>query len=76
MPSYLNDVAGPVMYQTVKNVIELWRTKSKIAGGRPWVASEDVKMMSLDAMMGFAFGPSSEHNAITSAIGDVRKLIV
>lgn len=74
MPSYLNNVAGPAIYQTVTDMLQLWRMKSRIADGRPWVASVDVKLMSLDAMMGFAFGPSSEHNATKLTIDTIKKL--
>lgn len=67
-PSFLRDIAGPIIYQSIVGLMDAWVVKCRIANGRPWSASADVRNAALDAMMGFAFGPESEHNATRSML--------
>ena len=62
-PSFLRNIAGPALYQTLVSLMDAWAVKSRIAKGRPWSADVDLRNAALDAMMGFTFGPGSEHNA-------------
>ncbi|KAI3329672.1 cytochrome P450 monooxygenase [Ustulina deusta] len=73
-PSFLHDVAGPVMHRNVATMIELWRTKSRIADGRPWKAADDVNQMALDAVTAFAFGEDFEHSATEPALLAVQEM--
>lgn len=74
MPSYLNEVAGPAIYGTVRDLVALWRAKTEVANGRPWTASEDVQTFSLDTMMAFAFGASSGNSANSSQLVPIRSI--
>lgn len=67
-PSFLRDIAGPIIYQSIVGLMDAWVVKCRIANGRPWSAGADVRNAALDAMMGFAFGPESEHNATRSML--------
>ncbi|KAI8626380.1 cytochrome P450 [Xylariaceae sp. FL1651] len=75
-PSFLNKVAGPALYQKVCELLDLWRAKSKIANGKPWVAAEDIDNVSLDAVMAFAFGErfGQTHSATRPAIEAIQAL--
>ena len=73
-PSFLHNVAGPVIYQNASALIELWRAKNSIAEGRPWSASEDTNHVALDAMMAFAFGEGFRHSAIRSELEALKGL--
>lgn len=67
-PSFLNDIAGPMIYYNMVGLMDSWIVKCRIANGRPWSAGADIKNAALDAMIGFAFGPESEHNATRSML--------
>lgn len=67
-PSFLKDVAGPVIYQNIVVLMDAWVVKCGIANGRPWSAGADIRNAALDAMIGLAFGPESEHNATRSML--------
>jgi len=73
-PSFLHNVAGPVIHQSVSRMIDLWRAKSSIANGRPWAAGDDINQMALDAVMAFAFGGKFEHSATRPALEVIGKL--
>lgn len=55
-PDFINNIAGPVIWQKAGLLIDLWRAKSQIAAGRPFTASEDIDHVALDAVLAFAFG--------------------
>ncbi|KAI1420864.1 cytochrome P450 monooxygenase [Xylaria sp. FL1777] len=73
-PSFLHEVAGPVLYQNLIVMIDLWRTKSRVADGRPWKADDDVNQMVLDALMAFSFGEEFEQSSIKPALSAVRSM--
>ena len=75
-PSFLHNVAGPVIHQEASVMIELWRTKSRIADGRPWTAGEDIDHVALDAVMAFAFGEEFGHSATRPELEAVKRLDV
>ena len=68
-PSFLKDIAGPIIYQNMVGLMDAWIVKCRIANGRPWSAGADVRNAALDVMIGFAFGPQREHNATRSMLG-------
>ncbi|RYP39084.1 hypothetical protein DL767_002347 [Monosporascus sp. MG133] len=75
-PSFLNNVAGPAIHQNATSLADLWRAKSRIADGRPWVAAEDIDNVSLDAVMAFAFGErfGQKHSATRPALEAVKAM--
>ncbi|KUI64500.1 Trichodiene oxygenase [Cytospora mali] len=73
-PSFLHNIAAPVIYQQVNTLIDLWHAKSRIADGRPWAAGDDINNMALDAVTAFAFGEGFEHNATGPALDAVLKM--
>ncbi|KAK5659468.1 hypothetical protein OQA88_669 [Cercophora sp. LCS_1] len=73
-PSFLHNIAGPVLYKTAADLVELWRTKSRIADGRPFDAHHDMYRFALDAMSGFTFGHGFDHSTVRSASEAVHKI--
>lgn len=63
-PSFLNGVAAPHLYAGFVNLVELWRVRARVAGGRPFAAEADIHHASLDAVLDFTFGKSYPHRAI------------
>ncbi|KAI0441397.1 cytochrome P450 monooxygenase [Xylaria telfairii] len=74
MPSFLHNVAGPALYQSVSAMIDLWREKAVLAAGRPWRATDDVNQMALDAITAFAFGEDFKHKATRPTLEAVRRI--
>ncbi|KAI1869817.1 uncharacterized protein JN550_005407 [Neoarthrinium moseri] len=62
-PPFLNKVAAPAIYTDASNLIRLWELKASIADGRPFEITKDVHEAVLDAVLGFAFGPSLKARA-------------
>ena len=73
-PSFLYNVAGPVIHQKADEVIELWRAKSRIAEGRPWEAGEDMNHLALDATLVFTYGQDFRYSAIKPALERIKAL--
>ena len=67
-PSFLQDIAGPIIYQNMVDLMDAWVVKCRIANGRPWSAAADIRNAALDAMIGLAFGPQKKHNATRSML--------
>ncbi|UPX19143.1 uncharacterized protein EKO05_0009415 [Ascochyta rabiei] len=63
-PGFLRDVAAPNIYTQACQLVRLWETKARVAAGRPFDASDDIFKAALDAVFGFAFGPSWPHSAL------------
>lgn len=63
LPSFLNHVPRPAIHSNVQNLIRLWYLKARIAGNRPFSASEDIYSASLDAVFGFACGEDFQYSA-------------
>lgn len=73
-PAFLNGVAGPTVHREALELIELWRAKSRIAEGRPWAANDDLDHAVLDAVLGFAYGPTFLHSALEASSTAVKSL--
>ncbi|KAK4223162.1 Trichodiene oxygenase [Podospora fimiseda] len=73
-PTFLHKVAGPALHSNISRMVDLWREKARIANGRPWPAAHDINHVALDAVMGFAFGDSSDHSATRPALEVLRGL--
>lgn len=52
----MQDVAAPHMWSSTIALIELWKLKAKLAGGRPWSAAEGVFKGALDIVWAATFG--------------------
>ncbi|KAI0473332.1 cytochrome P450 monooxygenase [Xylariaceae sp. FL0804] len=75
-PSFLHNVAGPVIHRNVCTMVDLWHVKTEIAQGRPWAAVGDVNQMALDAVTAFAFGEGFEHSATRPTLEAVTEMDV
>ncbi|KAF2120205.1 cytochrome P450 monooxygenase [Lophiotrema nucula] len=73
-PNYLHNVAGPVVYQKARMLMDLWRIKAEIAGERPFEASDDVFRGALDGVMSFCFGERFRDTAMGPAIDALHEL--
>ncbi|KAH6855503.1 cytochrome P450 monooxygenase [Chaetomium sp. MPI-CAGE-AT-0009] len=73
-PSFLHNVAGPVLYDSAADLIELWRSKARLADGRPFDAHHDLYNFALDAMSGFTFGHGFDHSTVRHAAEAVQGL--
>ncbi|KAK7711053.1 hypothetical protein SLS63_012755 [Diaporthe eres] len=81
-PAFLNEVAGPTVYNGVLKLIDLWSDKARLADGRPFSAETDIYYAALDAVMVFTFGgsfPSSATGPLVDAVKalkaeDIKKL--
>jgi cytochrome P450 len=74
LPSVLNSVAGPVVYDSTIELIELWKLKSRIGGGRPFDAHKDVFEGALDAILSVTFGAQFQHHATRPKIQHLDSL--
>ncbi|GAM84517.1 hypothetical protein ANO11243_025130 [Dothideomycetidae sp. 11243] len=54
--TFLVDVAAKHIYEHSLLLVNLWRTKSRIAHGRPFAVQEDIRQVALDALWAVSFG--------------------
>ncbi|KAI1163868.1 cytochrome P450 monooxygenase [Nemania serpens] len=73
-PSFLHNVAAPVLHGSAERLIELWRVKVRIAGQRPFPANQDVYNFALDAVTAFAFGKQFEYSAVRPALDALKAM--
>ncbi|KAL7787156.1 cytochrome P450 [Trichoderma ceciliae] len=73
-PSFLHNVAGPVIHQNAIDLLELWRLKARIADGRPFEAGTDMNHAVLDAVMSFAFGERFKETATRPTLEIMEEL--
>lgn len=62
-PAFLNQVAAPPIYESTMRLINLWREKNRLAGGRSFSATRDINHCALDAVLAFTFGTSVDLSA-------------
>ncbi|KAJ1331829.1 cytochrome P450 [Microdochium nivale] len=53
---FLNTVSAPEIHRNTVKFIELWKTKARIANGRPFQADDDVHIMAFDIIKVVALG--------------------
>ncbi|KAK2036475.1 cytochrome P450 [Colletotrichum somersetense] len=63
-PAFLSSVAAPNIYTSAANLVDLWRTKARLAGSRAFSAEQDFYYAALDAVLDFGFGNSYPHRAL------------
>lgn len=73
-PAFLNEVAGPTVYNGVLKLIDLWNDKARLADGRPFSAETDIYYAALDAVMAFTFGGSFPSSATGPLVDAVKAL--
>lgn len=73
-PGFLNEVAGPTVYNGVLKLIDLWNDKARLADGRPFSAETDIYSAALDAVMVFTFGGSFSSSATGPLVDAVKTL--
>jgi cytochrome P450 len=75
--AFLNNAAGPQMYNNALALIRLWREKARLAGGHPFVAVEDVKAAAMDIIWGATFGSqmnvSDAQTKLLSSLGHIEQ---
>lgn len=55
-PAFLHGVNAPEIWRGAGRFVELWRAKARVAGGRPFEATEDVSRMTFDIIKNVAVG--------------------
>lgn len=70
-PKFLHEVAAPNIYKSSTRLLELWKAKARIAGGRPYQAEMDIFYAALDAVFDFGFGDAVEQRALIPQIDAV-----
>jgi cytochrome P450 len=58
--SFLHTVNAPRIYDIVCHLLELWRTRSRMAAGRPFDVANDISVFSFDAILSAALGLGPE----------------
>lgn len=67
-PKFLHEVAAPNIYKSSARLLELWKAKARITGGKPFQAEMDIFYAALDAVFDFGFGDAVERRALMSQI--------
>ncbi|GKT50630.1 cytochrome P450 monooxygenase TRI13 [Colletotrichum spaethianum] len=70
-PSFLRQVAAPLLHESTMRMTALWREKARLAKGHPFWAMKDISHFALDAVLGFTFGPGLEGLSATQPNVDV-----
>ncbi|KAH8680643.1 cytochrome P450 [Xylariales sp. PMI_506] len=55
-PQFLNTVSAPEIHSNALKFIELWKSKARVANGRPFSASEDIHTVTFDIIKLVALG--------------------
>lgn len=67
-PSFLNGFMAPTTYALVSRLVELWRTKARLAGDKPFSAGTDLDRANFDIMARFFFGEHFGRSSIDAQI--------
>lgn len=74
-PTFLNQVAGPQMWDTMRSMVDLWREKARLAEGRPFTAATDVHNTTLDIIWAATFaGDIGPNKSRTKQLNNIPKL--
>ncbi|KAJ4419090.1 hypothetical protein N0V85_001188 [Neurospora sp. IMI 360204] len=74
-PAFLRTVVAPNIYRSTLELVELWRLKSRVGGGRPFEAHHDLETAAFDAIWVAVLGSElggirSEIEAVTTSKED------
>ncbi|KAK7743782.1 hypothetical protein SLS53_003801 [Cytospora paraplurivora] len=61
-PGFLRNQAAPIMYRSAVQLVELFRVKAAVSGGRPFYVAEDFKIATFDVIWMAMLG--SDQNGI------------
>lgn len=75
-PAFLRDISGPRVHGMTMELVELWRMKARLAGGRPFPAHEDLKRGIFDAIWEIAIGDRAGNTASQISYLSKQKLSV
>ena len=74
-PQYMQNVAGPAIHYSVRQLIELWELSSHVAGpDRPFSMRQDLKNLALDVMTQFHHGNEFQDLALKRQIQYIEQL--
>ncbi|KAF6805567.1 cytochrome p450 monooxygenase [Colletotrichum musicola] len=71
-PKFLHGVAAPNIYKSATRLLDLWKMKTRIAGGKPFKADDDVFYAAMDAVFDFGFGDAVEERALIPQIKNLE----
>ncbi|KAH9903589.1 cytochrome P450 [Xylariomycetidae sp. FL2044] len=55
-PTFVNQISGPAVYNSIYTLIKVWQAKCDVAQGRPFDVHHDLIYSSLDAIVASSFG--------------------
>ncbi|KAH6694899.1 hypothetical protein BKA61DRAFT_711773 [Leptodontidium sp. MPI-SDFR-AT-0119] len=73
-PTFLNNIAGPRIYQNMLHLVDFWQTKARLANGRPFDVNEDLNHSAFDGMLSILFDENFKHTALGPQIQAVSQL--
>jgi hypothetical protein len=73
-PTFLNNIAGPRIYQNTLHLVDFWQTKARLANGRPFDVNEDLNHSVFDGMLSILFDENFKHTALGPQIQAVSQL--
>ncbi|KAF2761845.1 cytochrome P450 [Pseudovirgaria hyperparasitica] len=62
-PAFLNKMCAPAIYARSLDMVKLWTIKERLAGGRPFRATDDIFHATFDAVNSFSFGEQFQHSS-------------
>ncbi|KAL8645431.1 MAG: hypothetical protein Q9226_007305, partial [Calogaya cf. arnoldii] len=72
--TFLNNHAGPAIYDKALEVMRLFKLKMDLANGRPFSVKKDFEYASLDVMLEFGFGKNWIHTATGPQVEILSKI--
>ncbi|KAM5349817.1 hypothetical protein ACJ41O_006322 [Fusarium nematophilum] len=66
--SFLHEVSAPQIHEKFMTLIDLWRRKLSMSGGRPFEGSEDIHNAALDIIMAASFGLDADQAQLAKQI--------
>ncbi|KAK7432279.1 hypothetical protein QQZ08_001224 [Neonectria magnoliae] len=73
-PAFLNEISAPRLYERTASLIELWSLKVDKGYGRPFNASHDLYLATLDIICSVAFGLDDDKGTLQREITHVQSL--
>jgi hypothetical protein len=73
-PSFLNNIVGPVLYESTTNLVKFWEIKARLADGLAFEVNDDLDHSALDGMLSFVFDRHFKHTALGPQIDLVSRM--
>jgi hypothetical protein len=74
VPAFLQTVAAPRLHYAVSGLVSVWKEKSRLAKGHPFLAEKDIYLAALDGVWSFAFGFDENESASRAFYEDLAHL--